>query len=465
MIENTNQTVADQINETRIAEGADGETVSETTDRTTVYAANAEDTPKRTAAWKKVLFIFLLAAIALGGIAFCTMRRTAPNKAVSLEPVPVKSPSDSTQIVENLVPPQAPTPLPTPGDPTLGGIVNPAANNPSGSFQMGGGIDANSPVTTRPPQVVQATTTNAPGQQNSSNGGSSGGNPGGSSGSSSGGGNSGGGGGNNNSAPKIDQDRPTSKTAADTKAIFFRSSRNSPATRTVSRSILPNSDGFRETREAEAVKRVPFGTQLPLRTLGAVHSLLRNSLARFELTREVRGNGWYLPAGTVIVAKQTQAAGNRMFFSPEGFIYKNRFYPLQGEVSGIDGAAGLKGDRKQIGSKWYKVALDLASRAQSTLNAWLAGRGGGNITSTSIQIPDTGGLINPNQSNVVKYVVVPPMTEGYLLVTYLPDSAADRNLPDEISSEPEIAPGIKLEQVENALGSGDPNQIQRLLRP
>lgn len=458
MIENTDQTVADQINETRTVAGADGDTVTATTDRTTVYAANAEDTPKRTAAWKKALLILLLAVIALGGIAFCTMRRSSPNKTVTLEPVPVKPPSDSTQLVENLVPPQVPTPLPTPGDPTLGGIVNPAANNPSGSFQTSS-IDPNVPVTTRPPQVVQATTTTAPGQQTGNAGGNSGG------------GSSGGGGDNNfggggDSTPKVDEDRPTGKSAADTRAIFFRSSRNSSsAPRTVSRSLLPNSDGASETRESEAVKRVPFGTQLPIRTLGAVHSLLPNSLARFELTREVRGNGWYLPAGTIIVAKQSQAAGNRMFFSPEGFIYKNRFYPLQGEVSGIDGAAGLKGDRKQIGSRWYKVALDLASRAQSTLNAWLAGRGGGNITSTNIQLPDTGSLIDTNQNSVVKYVVVPPMTEGYLLVTFLPDSAANQNLPDDIPSEPEIAPGIKLSKAENAIGSGDPSQMQRLLKP
>lgn len=456
MIENSNQTVADQINETRTVRETGGDTVQETTDRTTVYAAQAEDAPQRTAAWKKALLILLLAVITLGGIAFCTMRRTAPNKTVTLEPVPVKPPSDSTQLVENLVPPQAPTPLPTPGDPTLGGIVNPAANNPSGSFQTGG-IDPNSPVTTKPPQpqVVQATTTTAPGQQTGNAGGNSGGGNGDNSSN-----------GGNDSAPRIDEDRPTGKTAADTRAIFFRSSRNSSAPRTVSRSVLPNSDGFPEGGESEAVKRVPFGTQLPVRTLGAVHSLLRNSLARFELTREVRGNGWYLPAGTVIVAKQSQAAGNRMFFSPEGFIYKNRFYPLQGEVSGMDGAAGLKGERKQIGSQWYKVALDLASRAQTTLNAWLAGRGGGNVSSTNVQLPDTSGLISTNQSNVVKYVVVPPMTEGYLLVTFLPESADNVNLPNETSSEePEITPGVKLSRAENALGSGDTNQMQRLLKP
>src|SRR5262245_21292049 len=43
-----------------------------------------------------------------------------------------------------------------------------------------------------------------------------------------------------------------------------------------------------------------FGALLPVRTLGAIYTL-RPSLARFELTRDMRGEGWTMKKGTVLV--------------------------------------------------------------------------------------------------------------------------------------------------------------------
>ncbi|HYX30289.1 MAG TPA: hypothetical protein VE863_17245, partial [Pyrinomonadaceae bacterium] len=45
----------------------------------------------------------------------------------------------------------------------------------------------------------------------------------------------------------------------------------------------------------------PFGTMLPVRTQGVIFTLRNNSYARLELIRDVAGNGWSLPKGTVLV--------------------------------------------------------------------------------------------------------------------------------------------------------------------
>ena len=44
-----------------------------------------------------------------------------------------------------------------------------------------------------------------------------------------------------------------------------------------------------------------FGSMLPVRTLGVLYTLRSGSLARFELTRDVRGQGWAMKKGTVLV--------------------------------------------------------------------------------------------------------------------------------------------------------------------
>src|SRR5262245_49564774 len=55
-----------------------------------------------------------------------------------------------------------------------------------------------------------------------------------------------------------------------------------------------------------------FGAMLPVRTLGAIYTL-RPSLTRFELTREVRGQGWLLSKGTVFIGRQQGSENDRAY--------------------------------------------------------------------------------------------------------------------------------------------------------
>src|SRR5215510_10724868 len=69
-----------------------------------------------------------------------------------------------------------------------------------------------------------------------------------------------------------------------------------------------------------SVKLPPFGAMLPVRTLGAFYTLRNASLARFELTRDLSGDGWSLKRGTVLIAQNQGSENDRAFLSLMGFI-------------------------------------------------------------------------------------------------------------------------------------------------
>ncbi|MBO0863314.1 MAG: hypothetical protein J2P21_33445, partial [Chloracidobacterium sp.] len=100
----------------------------------------------------------------------------------------------------------------------------------------------------------------------------------------------------------------------------------------------------------------PFGAMLPVRATGALYTL-RPGLARFELTRDVGGQGWRLQKGTTIIGQQQGGEYDRAYISLMGFIdpESKRFVKMTGEILGADGAPGLKGKRRQIGSRWARI--------------------------------------------------------------------------------------------------------------
>src|SRR5262249_57398138 len=97
-----------------------------------------------------------------------------------------------------------------------------------------------------------------------------------------------------------------------------------------------------------------FGAMLPVRTLGAVYTLRQGSLARFELTRDMTGDGWALKRGTVLVGQQPGSEHDRAFLTLIGFIdpATNRLVRLSGDLLGGDAAPGLKGKRRRFNSRW-----------------------------------------------------------------------------------------------------------------
>src|SRR5262249_13647897 len=132
----------------------------------------------------------------------------------------------------------------------------------------------------------------------------------------------------------------------------------------------------------------PLGRMLPIRTMGALYTL-RPGLARFELMRDVRGQGWQMRKGTTLIGQQQGGEYDRAYISLMGFIdpESKRFVKVNGEVLGADGAPGLQGKRRQVGSRWARI-LGRAATAAIPLGQAALSRG----NSTTVVLP---GAIAP----------------------------------------------------------------------
>ncbi len=67
----------------------------------------------------------------------------------------------------------------------------------------------------------------------------------------------------------------------------------------------------------------PFGTMLPVRTQGVVFTLRNNSYARLELVRDMKGTGWSLPKGTVLIGRASGSEYDRAFINVIGYLDQN----------------------------------------------------------------------------------------------------------------------------------------------
>ena len=64
----------------------------------------------------------------------------------------------------------------------------------------------------------------------------------------------------------------------------------------------------------------PFGTMLPVRTQGVIFTLRNNSYARLELVRDMKGAGWSLPKGTVLIGRASGSEYDRAFVNVIGYL-------------------------------------------------------------------------------------------------------------------------------------------------
>jgi hypothetical protein len=164
----------------------------------------------------------------------------------------------------------------------------------------------------------------------------------------------------------------------------------------------------------------PFGTMLPIRTMGALNTL-RPSLARFELMRDVRVQGWHMRKGTTIIGQQQNSEYDRAYVSLIGFIdpASKLFVKAPGEVLGADGAPGLQGKRRQINSRWARVLGQVATSAVSLGQAALA-RG----NSTTVVLPGAvASELTPSVASHREFVEVPAGTPAFVMITDLPKEA------------------------------------------
>jgi hypothetical protein len=164
----------------------------------------------------------------------------------------------------------------------------------------------------------------------------------------------------------------------------------------------------------------PFGAMLPIRTMGALYTL-RPGLARFELMRDVSGQGWQMRKGTTLIGQQQGGEYDRAYVSLVGFIdpESKRFVKAPGEVLGADGAPGLQGKRRQVSSRWARVLGRVATGAVSLGQAALS-RG----NSTTVVLPGAvAPEITPSVASRREFVEVPAGTPAFVMITDLPKEA------------------------------------------
>lgn len=257
------------------------------------------------------------------------------------------------------------------------------------------------------------------------------------------------------------------------RSIFFG---NVPVkNNSVSKNNNDNSGNFSSQRfnlSNETANVPAFGTLLPVRLLGAIYTLRGSGgLVRMELSRSVKRGEFSYPAGTVLVGRLRSSEYNRAFVSVIGAIdpKSGRLVKFEGEVLGVDGASGVKGERKSIkswGTRFLAGLREAGGQAVNVLAARNGGRGG------TIVLGGTGGL-GGEMSSIIRgdsqensFVAVRAGTEAYVLITDLPDEQRGDDLDDgDKLGRGGKLPGVNLSESEMAeiLSTDDAGKIRAAL--
>jgi len=198
----------------------------------------------------------------------------------------------------------------------------------------------------------------------------------------------------------------------------------------------------------------PFGAMLPIRTTGALYTL-RPGLARFELMRDVRGQGWQMRKGTTLIGQQQGGEYDRAYVSLMGFIdpESNRFVKVNGEVLGADGAPGLQGKRRQVSSRWARVLGRAATSAVSLGQAALS-RG----NSTTVVLPSAiAPELTPSAASRREFVEVSAGAPAFVMITDLPKEARGIDADSLAEGNGEA---LKDEELADLLSSDSPEKIR-----
>lgn len=214
--------------------------------------------------------------------------------------------------------------------------------------------------------------------------------------------------------------------------LFAKDVKNPSSDETDKKTIVENLENPNKNEKIPPIKlekRPPFGTMLPLQTLGAIDTLGNTPLIRMVLTRTMNGTGWELERGTVFIGRATGGRGNRAFVQMIGYLdnEKNALVRIGGDLQGVDGASGLLGEKKKIGSRWLNVVREVANKAYQTANTWIGSRNG---SGTNIMLPSQNDLGMPvTNGNNIEYVFVRPSSFGYFLVNDLPPETPSESAP------------------------------------
>ena len=284
----------------------------------------------------------------------------------------------------------------------------------------------------------------------------------------------------NETAEKRDGDQGTVRSAA--------SGRNHERSVRISEDLKPQPSGARDRevsvveigKNAGGVAVPPFGSMLPVRSLGVLYTLRSGGLARFELTRDVKGKGWTMPRGTVLVGALRGAEFDRAYVSLVGFIdtESGRFVKISGDLLGSDGGVGIRGKRRKMSGGWSRALSKLGEAGLS-----IAGAFAGSIGKRPIVINDAFGSYGDRVTSELdgvllgrdrnSFVEVAAGSSGYMMITELPDSVQGVDALSRLSSQdmeerssvdqPRKTTGISEHELAELIQTGNRKQIQEAM--
>jgi hypothetical protein len=230
-------------------------------------------------------------------------------------------------------------------------------------------------------------------------------------------------------------DQPPLRSQRNSETSLYISERTEERSQPVSRNPERSSSTAVSAKESNTEAKIvvpPFGSMLPVRTIGGLYTLRSGALVRLELTRDIVGNGWSMARGTILVGTTKGGEYDRAYVAINGFIdpESGKFVKLGGDVLGGDGAAGLKGKSRQLDSRWTRILSQLGNAAITLTSAALGGRSNGTViisdgARSSLINPvadELNGLISAqsDRNRRAGFVEVVAGTPGYVMVTDLP---------------------------------------------
>lgn len=189
----------------------------------------------------------------------------------------------------------------------------------------------------------------------------------------------------------------------------------------------------------------PFGTMLPVRTQAVILTVRNNSYARLELTRNLTGEGWSLPKGTILIGHTSGSELERAFVNVIGYLdpRENRFVKMTGEVLGADGGAGLQGKRMVVDRNRFKETLSKVASSGLQVAGMMAGAltGRGTVVLNGAgyrllnPVTDEAGQLINSGSGKRAFVKVEAGQPAYVMVADLPKEirAVDAPGDDELA--------------------------------
>jgi hypothetical protein len=220
-----------------------------------------------------------------------------------------------------------------------------------------------------------------------------------------------------------------------------------------------------------------FGSMLPVKSLGVLYTLRSGGLVRLELTRDVKGKGWSMARGTVLVGALRGAEYDRAFVSLVGFIdsESGRFVKITGDLLGSDGGVGIRGKKRKMSSGWARA---LSRLGEAGLN--IAGTLAGSVGRRPIVISDAfgsyGGRVTKELDGALigrdgnSFVEVAAGSSGYIMITELPEAIQGVDALAKLSGrdveersdadQPRRTTGISERELADLIQSGDPERIK-----